>query len=333
MTEEQISEHHPDLMRFVRGTRRRLREDWDLVIAISGEEGCGKSRLGAYLGQLIDQRFDLKKNVSYLPTENEIKTRFTALKRYQCYMIDEAIKSMYKMNFMSGLQQSLVQMWATERFQNKCTILILPRFKDLTENFRNHRVKIWIHVLTRGIAIVHARDDDPHVADPWHIKESENYKKKAFKRKAVSTIPIKRRLYVESKLSNFLFDFNFSDWYEGEKEEYNKLKEDSRKQHRLEELEKDKKENTQLYVTRKQRDLLIRVLVDEKNFKQNRLAPMLGITGRTLTVILKKEREEFAIEQNKKAQEESVKGVDKHLEEALRIEKARTSSGLSLTNN
>ena len=220
-----------ELIAFSNLIRRRLRQDWDIVIAITGEEGSGKSTLGMLLGGLIDKRFDFEKNVSFLPDSEEITKQFTSLKKYQCYVIDEAIRALYKMNFMSNLQQSLVQMWATERFQNKATIMIIPRFRDLTENFRNHRVKIWIHVLTRGHAVVYVRDDDPHNSDPWLFDYMMKYKQKAFGRRNIAAIDIERRLKTEQKMRNYLFDFTFPDLDPVDKNAYNYHKHESRKEY------------------------------------------------------------------------------------------------------
>ena len=146
----------------------RLDDDKDVVIAIDGEERIGKSTLSILLGFILDNRFDLEKNVAYLPTANEIESKFRMLKSKQYFSVDEAVKAFYKLHFMDRLQVRINEMYATEGWQNKITSLCIPRFTDLNEYFRNHRVKFWIKVIDRGKAIAFAKDE---INDMWHLKE------------------------------------------------------------------------------------------------------------------------------------------------------------------
>jgi len=100
--------------------RKRLRMDYDLVLAITGEEGSGKSTLALHLGKVIDKRFNMEKSMAFLPDEKEIVSEFGAIKKYGVYIIDEAIQALHKYKWMSQLQQIIVRMYATERWQNKC---------------------------------------------------------------------------------------------------------------------------------------------------------------------------------------------------------------------
>ena len=126
---------YKNLLLFSYFIKRRLRKNWDIVLAISGEEGVGKSSLALWLGYLVDKRFDLLKNVAYLPTPQEIRDKFYHLDRFQILIIDEAIRSLHKYGWMEKLQRMLLEMYATERKQNKCSIMCIPRFKDLSEFF------------------------------------------------------------------------------------------------------------------------------------------------------------------------------------------------------
>lgn len=318
-----------DLISFTNLVRKRLRQDWDLVISITGEEGCGKSTLAMLVAGLIDPRFDFQKNVSMLPNEKEVREEFSALKRYQCYVIDEAIRALYKMNFMSGLQQMLVQMWATERFQNKATILILPRFKDLTENFRNHRVKIWIHVLARGHAVVYLRDDDPHTMDPWQFDYMSKYKFKKFVRRNIATIPLEERLKLERKMRNYLFDFEFPDLDPIDKAKYNELKQLSRIEFADKQQEDEKNAEGKLATRyRTERNWLVWNWY-EKLSKHNKIEIMeticekCSLSKATFKKIIKEGNE---VEQEQIDKEERINtyvGVDRFLDQALKLEKSK----------
>lgn len=316
-----------ELLAFTNLVKRRLRQDWDIVIAISGEEGSGKSTLGMLLGGLIDHRFDFDKNVSFLPDAKEITEEFRALRKYQCYVIDEAIRALYKMNFMSNLQQTLVQMWATERFQNKATIMIIPRFRDLTENFRNHRVKIWIHVITRGHAIVYVRDDDPHTMDPWLFDYMAKYKAKAYGRRNITEVDMERRLKLERKMKNYLFDFTFPDLDPLAKNEYEYLKHQSRLTYLDQEKEREAGAEGKMATRyRESRDWLIWNLINTHSKgkvreTQDMLCEKLALSKATLKKIIKKGNEEAKDAIDREERINTYVGVDRFLEQALEMEK------------
>ena len=151
----------------------KLRQDDDLTICIDGREGRGKSTLALLLGLAIDSNFHLERNVLYSPSEEELKEKMTKSPKYSAIIADEAIKVLYKQNWSK--QTFVAMLFAVIRQENKCAILVLPRFTDLNEYFRNHRVYIYIHVIERGRAVVFAYDDTVGVKQPWHL--DENYAK------------------------------------------------------------------------------------------------------------------------------------------------------------
>lgn len=227
---------------FINKIKERLRDDWDLVIAVSGTEGVGKSSLGIEMCKAIDKNFLLDKNVSYLPDAKEIFDKLNSINQYGAYLIDEAVRVLHKHHWFDNVQQKINEWYATERYQNKVTILCIPRFTNLTENFRNHRVNIWVHVLARGIAIVYLKDLDKDTDDPWHIKFNRQLKEKLYKNKRVAEISIQAYLYAERKTKNYLFDFTFPDLAPEEKNLYLELKVKSRDKLKAEAQELDEQE-------------------------------------------------------------------------------------------
>jgi len=316
-----------DLRILARSIRKRLRLDKDIVMAITGTEGTGKTTLGMILGALIDGNFDLEKNISYIPSENEIRQEFNNLKQYQCYMIDEAIRALYKMNFMSNLQQMLVRMWATERYQNKATILILPRFKDLTENFRNHRVRLWTNVIERGHAIVYLKDTDAHISDPWHMDETYKYKQKMYRNRNPSMLPIEERVRIESKTRNFLAYIQFPDMPKEVKEEYVRLRQISRDNYEKELAQKNETNIGKLAKElREQRDKLIYLLIRKTSFNYQKLMEHIDLTKRSLMRIVKNQDKIFRQIEEEKQRELETKGVDKHIAQAIALQMARNKN-------
>lgn len=154
--------------------KKKLRQKFDYVIAICGDAtGIGKSTLAIHLAMRLDPNFDLLKNIAYLPDANEINEKFQALNMYGCLIIDEAIKSMYKLNWAEKTQKMLNETYMTNRKGHfKCTILCIPRWTDLNFNFRNNKTSMLIFIPTRGLAIVFTRITSNWVVDPWLSEEA-----------------------------------------------------------------------------------------------------------------------------------------------------------------
>ncbi len=216
------------LKRFGEYIAERLRKDWDVVIAITGEEGSGKSSLMIQLGKLIDKKFNLRRNVSFIPRANELAKQFNDIPEYSFLGVDEAVRALHKFDWMTNVQQTLLKLYATERYQHKSTCVVLPRFRDLTENFRNHRVKIRIFIIKRGLAVVHLINPNEYVKDPWHMDENLQTTERTLQRKKTIGISPEDLLRAERKTKTYWFDFEFPDLDPKVKEEYQALRKESR---------------------------------------------------------------------------------------------------------
>ena len=202
----------------------RLKNDWDCCICVSGEERVGKSSLACILGFIMDNRFHLNKNVAYLPNHQEIEEKFWELKAKQIFVIDEAIKALYKLRFMDRFQTRINEMYATEGWQNKVTILCIPRFTDLNEFFRNDRVKFWIHVPDRGHAVIFAKDEvNIWGTDRWHIKE-EYSKINSMIRKNYANYTASEKLNIYRKSKHYMGEFMFPQLPPEVEKKYRELK-------------------------------------------------------------------------------------------------------------
>lgn len=223
-----IDNQPEDIKRLAKFIRTRLRIDKDLVIAVTGGEGEGKTTFTTILAFLVDEGFLLTTNMSMIPNPQEIKEEFTALPQYAFYLIDEAIRSLHKHKWHDTLQQTITQLYATERWQNKCTALLIPNFQDLTKSFRDYRVMLRIHVWERGFAMAYIKDFDKDATDPWHIDETIMFKKKVFKSRPLSQRDRNKVYEIERKTINYFMDLHWVDLPEEIKEEYRELKIKSR---------------------------------------------------------------------------------------------------------
>lgn len=192
---------------------KRLRLDKDLVIAVTGDEGDGKSTLAMALGLKVDALFDFERNVLYSPTVEETKSKIIGLPKYSAIVADEAIKIMYKLNWGTRIQKFLNIIYALCRQENKLSILCMPRFKDFNEYFRNHRIKFWIHIIdpisnkkSKGHAILFGKSWNPTSQDTWWLGDlQKTIDKYSFRRKLHEVdYNLQDKIDVLSKSRNFL---------------------------------------------------------------------------------------------------------------------------------
>lgn len=268
---EYIHQHPQEfknLIKIAREIRKGLREDYDLVAAFTGREGSGKSTLMIILAILTHPSFNLEKNISMLPSTGEIKRMFRAIRRYGVLVIDEAIKILHKQDWYNVLQKVIVQMYATERFHNKATFLAIPRFTDLNENFRNHRVNVWFNVVDRGIAFMYVPIPVPFFSDPWLMQENAKRYDWLLKTKKGSQITIQDMLSIERRNPCFVDVVYFPDLPTEIKEAYLYLKTKSREKEEADEsdeLPKDKlrKALAMKIAREKEKGITNQVLCDE----------------------------------------------------------------------
>lgn len=184
---------------------KRLKEDYDLYINVTGERGKGKSNLTLLLtllqvryagiwrnsetGKVVRVKprtrplpkpwvqqsvdFDFNKNISFLDEMKEVKSKFNSLGQYCPFVIDEGSKNLHKQNWMQKTQFMLVQLSDTERYQNKSFYICFPNFRELNSIFRNDRIRMILHVYDRGKAIISMKDPNRYTIDPWHLDEND----------------------------------------------------------------------------------------------------------------------------------------------------------------
>lgn len=176
----------PNLKLFASEIRRELREEGHVVIGITGYPGYGKSNDAAVFGTLVDEDYNFEDNVCYIPTSSQIEETYMGLRMFSYLHIDEASRGLHKHKWHDKVQQKLNELYDTEREGHfLCTALLMPRFQNFTENFRNFMIKYWVHIPCKGLAIFYKRDEDKDAKDPWHIDENYKMKQKKYRGKRV----------------------------------------------------------------------------------------------------------------------------------------------------
>jgi hypothetical protein len=150
--------------------------------------------------------------------------------------LDEAVDLLYKMDFMNKKTRFIVKTFTKDRNQNRVKLLLIPRFTDLTENLRNHRVAFHIHCYARGKAVVLKKESNIKGLNTWGSKKRDLLFSE-FKNSMKN-----RLIYYNDRVFNYplatkrAYPNNFAgvlSWDKMPKEvwvEYNKLKDEANKE-------------------------------------------------------------------------------------------------------
>jgi len=227
---------------------RRLRNDKDFYANIEGETGMGKSNLILLISLLMCRyagtwknksngkivqvyprttplnkndweqltvNFDFNNNMSFLDKTEELKNKYNNLDRYMPFIIDEGSKNLHKYGWQNKLQQMLVQMSQTERYQNKAFFVCFPNFKELTTTFRNDRIKMRLYIYQRSMnrkfasCIISVKDVNRWNSDPWHMDENAKNFEYVLRRVPAASRGPQQILNAEKKLKGYAGNFEF----------------------------------------------------------------------------------------------------------------------------
>jgi len=214
--------------------RKRARNDFDAVVAITGEEGISKSTLATWIvyNSLLLSRNSEEKAMKKLndflifsPNKQKIQEQIITAPRYSIISADEAIKILYKQNWASKIQKFLNMFYALCRKENKITLLCMPRFTDFNEFFRNHRIKFWIHVIDRGVGVLFSKDWNPFNNDPWMVQNNLKLVGTMHRRKNIVDYSVDDKVAALKKLKIFVGMVKFEDLTPELKEIYKQGKE------------------------------------------------------------------------------------------------------------
>lgn len=192
----------------------RIKNHYDVVQAVSGYEGEGKSTFskieGAVCSRLQDLPFSIADNVLYAPTSEEVTQKILfELPRGAYIDGDEAVRMLYKLKWWEPMQIYINQIYKVCRKYGKISNFNMPCFWDFNTGFRNTRIFIWVHIITRGRAIVLGKENAPFVEDPWHFKENQKSWQKLTRGKKVLDISFDDKLTHLQKSKNYMGEIPF----------------------------------------------------------------------------------------------------------------------------
>lgn len=192
--------------------KNRQANKFDAIIAISGNRGQGKSTIAYKIASLF-KGFKAERDIVYSRKE---LNKALATKKYGVVMADEMVIAGYKRTFWDSDQIALIQMINTYRDSCNVLIMCIPSFASLDKDLRK-LVKFRIHVIRRGLSIVHVAKNVDYKDDPWDFKYNQKIEEDWSKKH------IKSPKYT--KLSTFAGYLAFGDLKPLQKIKYQRIKE------------------------------------------------------------------------------------------------------------
>lgn len=171
------------LMRFLDAIKWRVEHNMDVVVAVCGPRGIGKSSFAIVCALILrDMGLDFSMDdVLFGPEALERAIPLMATTRRRVYVFDEMIDLAYSRNAMTALNRGITQFMTKLRKMNNVVFLNIPRFKTLDTGFRNDIVHVWIEVFWRShakseseriaLAAMFLKNIDPKTDDPWGLVE------------------------------------------------------------------------------------------------------------------------------------------------------------------
>lgn len=204
----------------------------DSTCLISGKVGSGKSNFALTLGLidsiLNDREFDLRKNVIYFPNYDAIKDKILNLPEQEPIVIDEAIRSSYKMNSVTSDSKKLKILLDICRKQKKNLYFCLPKIRDFT-SLSIDRIAMWFHIVYRdehkGIVCLFMAGGNFLDKTSWNFDIMSKKLTSIEKSNGMSLVlnsTAKAHKYL-SKLDNYICSFEFYSLPKPFFEEYEKI--------------------------------------------------------------------------------------------------------------
>lgn len=126
--------------------KKTIRNDWDYVFVVDGQEGAGKSVLAQQLAFYVsDGDFDIDE-ICFSP--EEFKEQVLKSEKYNAIVFDEAFRGLSSRASLTATNRILVSMLQEIRARNLFVFIVLPSIWDLDKYVALHRCTGLIHVHT-----------------------------------------------------------------------------------------------------------------------------------------------------------------------------------------
>lgn len=126
-------------------SRKIIRKDWDMVFAVDGGEGSGKSVFTQQAAYFVDPSLILDRIVF---TPGEFRKAIVTAKPHQAVIYDEAYTGLSSRATMSLINRTLISMLAEIRQRNLFVFVVMPCFFDLDKYVALWRSRALMHIYT-----------------------------------------------------------------------------------------------------------------------------------------------------------------------------------------
>lgn len=124
-----------------------VRRDNDVVMAVTGDEGSGKSSIALQMSAYMDPDFDPVRQVVF--TADQFTRTAVELPKYSALVLDESISGGFSRDAGSGPNKRLAKFLTVSRERNLFCFLLWPNIRWLDPILKEHRCKWNVHVEKR----------------------------------------------------------------------------------------------------------------------------------------------------------------------------------------
>lgn len=206
---------------FVEMFKSRQDNQFDNILAVSGERGYGKS---SFIYKIFN-RFEVFNPWKHIVYARKEAIQLLEQQKYGLVFDDEAIRTGYKRNFQDTDQKLLIQMLNMYRDNFNIYAMAIPKFYSLDKGLRD-LIKFHVHLIQRGLGVVHiSKSSALYSDDPWDIYYNSKIEEKWAK--TLKQNPNFHPPYY--KLSTFAGYIKFNPLQKNMQALYNKIKKLKRK--------------------------------------------------------------------------------------------------------
>jgi hypothetical protein len=150
-------------------------KDFDVVAAVTGPKGVGKSSLAIQISRKIlelqGKKFEPERHVAYL--YEDVIDKINELDEHEPLIIDEAVNVMMSEDWNKIESKYLKKVFAKLRVRHLIVFLCIPEFSWLDKKYREGMVNFWLFVPTRGVFILFTPKVFTAKEDKWNLDKIE----------------------------------------------------------------------------------------------------------------------------------------------------------------
>lgn len=143
--------------------RERARDDYDVVVLVTGETGVGKTTCALRMLEAVDQTFratTLPQRLCY--STDDVLAAYEIIQPGQGILFDEGVLGLLSTDTFSKEQKALIKALALIRAKRAILYICAPSINNIAKAIRTDRSYAWIWAPRRGLGKVHIRVNKPH---------------------------------------------------------------------------------------------------------------------------------------------------------------------------